>query len=64
LTKQTGGQQQVDHHTRRQSVQPGLGGLRRGQRLVYHLERQVLGELTEVARGIPAPSHDAGAGDF
>ncbi|MBE1601576.1 hypothetical protein H4687_007705 [Streptomyces stelliscabiei] len=49
---------------RRQSAQPGLGGLRRGQRLVDHLERQVLGELTEVARGIPAPSHDAGAGDF
>lgn len=57
--RQAGDQQQVDHHTRRQRAQPGLGDLRRGQ----GLEGQVLGELTDVARGIPAPSHDAGASD-
>ena len=49
--EQAPGQQQVDHYPRRQDAKTGLsraGGL---QRLIHHLERHDLGQLTQVAGG-------------
>src|SRR5215467_1026559 len=61
LSEQAPRQQQVDHHPRRQYTDPGLG--RGGQRLVDHLKRHYLGQLTQMPRGEHPGRHRDRSGD-
>ena len=51
LGEQAPGQQQVDHHPRRQHTETGLGRAGSRQRLIDHLKRHDLGQLTQMTRG-------------
>src|SRR5436309_2270331 len=43
--------------------QPGLGRASRGQRRIDHLERDLLGQLTEMTRSEPPPGQGPATGD-
>lgn len=55
LGEQASGQQQIDHHPRRQITQPPLGGAGRGQSLIDHVEGHKLGELTKMVGRVTLP---------
>jgi hypothetical protein len=50
VSEQGTGQQQIHHHPRRQTANPGLHGTGLGQRRINHLERDELGQLTQMTR--------------
>jgi hypothetical protein len=57
LGEQARREQQVDHHPRRQHPDPGLGRAGGRQRLIDHLKRDDLGQLTQMTRREHATGH-------
>jgi hypothetical protein len=57
LGEQAPGQQQADHDPGRQVPDPGLHPARLGQHRIDHLERHLLGQLTQMTRREPPWCH-------